>query len=56
MERIYWPAAVVQAYLQLIQLNLSSWRPQVAEWLHSKEAEPSLRMLLLAVPCSPTIH
>jgi len=56
MERIHWTAAVVQAYLQLIQLNLALWRPQVAEWLHSEEAKPSLEKLLLAVPCSPTIH
>jgi len=56
MERIYWPAAAVHAYLQLLHLNLNLWKPQVAEWLHSEEADSSLKLLLLTVPCSPTIH
>ena len=56
MERIYWPAAAVHAYLQLLHLNLNLWKPQVAEWLHSEEADSSLKLLLLTVPSSPTNH
>lgn len=48
--------AAIQAYLQLIELNMASWQPQVAEWLHSDEAESSLKHLLAVVPCSPTVH
>ena len=50
------PAAALLAYQQLMQLNLESWRPEVAEWLHSEEAEPVLKDLLVAVPCASTIH
>jgi len=48
--------AAMLAYQQLMQLNLESWRPEVAEWLHSEDAEPVLKDLLVAVPCSRTIH
>ena len=48
--------AALLAYQQLMQLNLESWRPEVAEWLHSEAAEPVLKDLLLAVPCARTIH
>lgn len=50
------PDFAIRAYLDLVELNLGSWRPEVAEWLHSRDAEISLRQLLAAVPCSPTIH
>ena len=50
------PAAAVQAYLRLIELNMGSWKPQVAAWLHSQEAEAPLRELLVMIPCSPTLH
>ncbi len=50
------PLASIQAYLRLMELNLGSWRPHVAEWLHSEEAEEPLKQLLVMVPCSPTIH
>ena len=50
------PAVVVHAYFRLIELNLSAWRPQVAQWLHSSAAEQPLRELLQHVPCSATIH
>jgi hypothetical protein len=56
MDSDYLPAHAIQAYLKLIELNMGSWRPQVAEWLHSEDAAPSLRELLASVPCSPTIH
>ena len=56
METTNVPDAVVQAHFQLIALNLGSWRPEVDEWLHSEEAEPSLQALLANVPCSPTVH
>jgi hypothetical protein len=55
-DQIELPDAAIQAYLQLIELNLGSWRPQVAEWLHSQEAEAPLKELLIMVPCSPTLH
>jgi hypothetical protein len=55
-DRVELPDAAIQAYLELIELNLGSWRPQVAEWLHSQEAEAPLKELLILVPCSPTLH
>jgi hypothetical protein len=55
-EPLELPEASIQAYLQLIELNLGSWRPQIAEWLHSQEAEEPLKELLTMVPCSPTLH
>lgn len=48
--------AMLHAYQKLIQLNLESWKPEVADWLHSEAAAPELRDLLIAVPCSPVLH
>ena len=48
--------ATLRAYQQLIQLNLESWKPGVAEWLHSEAAEPVLREMLALVPCPTTLH
>jgi hypothetical protein len=48
--------AAIHAYFRLIELNMASWKPQVAEWLHSEDAEDSLKQLLVLVPCSPTLH
>jgi hypothetical protein len=56
MEREQLPDFAIKAYLDLVALNMGSWRPEVAKWLHSEDAEPSLRSLLAAVPCSPTVH
>lgn len=56
VETIELPAVAVHAYLKLIELNMTSWRPQVAEWLHSADAEEPLKQLLANVPCSATIH
>ncbi len=50
------PAASVQAYLRLLELNLTTWKADVETWLHSDEARPELRELLAFVPCSPTVH
>lgn len=50
------PDAAIHAYLKLIELNLASWQPEVAEWLHSEDAKTQLRELLANVPCSPTVH
>ena len=50
------PAVALHAWFKLIELNLAAWRPQVAQWLHSSEAEEPLRELLENVPCSATIH
>ena len=55
-EKIELPDAAIQAYLRLMELNLASWRPHIAEWLHSEEAEAPLKELLTLVPCSPTLH
>ena len=49
-------AVAAQAYLELVALNMRLWRPEVANWLHSEDAESSLRQLLAAVPCPPTVH
>jgi hypothetical protein len=51
-----WQEAEIRAYLRLLELNLASWKPQVAEWLHSEDSTTALRQLLAAVPCSPTRH
>jgi hypothetical protein len=56
MDTTELPDAAIHAYLRLMELNMASWKPQVAEWLHSEDAEPSLKQLLVMVPCSPTLH
>ena len=56
MDAIDLPDGAIHAYLKLIELNMASWKPQVAEWLHSEDAGPSLKKLLAVVPCSATIH
>ena len=56
MDTMNVPEAVVNAHFQLIAINLGSWKPEVEEWLHSEEAEPSLQQLLAHVPCVPAIH
>lgn len=48
--------AAMLAYQQLLQLNWESWKPEVADWLHSEDAEPVLKELLAAVPCPATLH
>ena len=48
--------AALLAYQRLLQLNWESWKPEVAEWLHSEDAGPVLKDLLIAVPCSATMH
>jgi len=50
------PQAVILAYQQLIQLNLELYKPEVANWLHSEEAEPALKEMLVNVPCAGNIH
>ena len=50
------PAQALQAYFRLMELNLAAWRPRVAQWLHSTEAQAPLLELLQNVPCSATIH
>ena len=49
-------AAAMLAYQRLLHLNWESWKPEVAEWLHSEDAAPVLKDLLAAVPCSVTLH
>ena len=56
MEAPYLPTEAIHAYLKLIELNLSGWKPQVEAWLHSEAAELPLQQLLAIVPCSPTVH
>jgi hypothetical protein len=55
-KTIELPEASIEAYLRLMELNLGAWRPHVAAWLHSQEAEAPLKELLTMVPCSPTLH
>jgi len=50
------PQAVILAYQRLIQLNLESYKPEVADWLHSEEAEPVLKEMLANVPCVGHMH
>jgi hypothetical protein len=50
------PQAVILAYQQLIQLNLELYKPEVADWLHSEDAEPVLKEMLVHVPCAGNIH
>jgi len=45
------PEAVIQAYQRLVQLNLELHKPEVAQWLHSEDAEPALKEMLENVPC-----
>jgi hypothetical protein len=56
MEQHYLDDAAIQAYLQLIALNMRSWQPDVAAWLHSDAGNEALGQLLVVVPCSPTVH
>ena len=50
----YIPA--LEAYRQLLALNLGLYKPEVTDWLHSDEAEPVLTQILVNVPCSDTLH
>lgn len=56
MEAQYLNDAAIHAYLELIALNMRSWRPEIAEWLHSDDGAEALARLLAVVPCPPTIH
>jgi hypothetical protein len=56
MEQQYLDDAAIQAYLQLMALNMRSWKPDVAAWLHSDAGHVALGQLLVVVPCSPTVH
>jgi len=48
--------AAIHAYLELIELNMRSWQPEVSAWLHSDDSAAALARLLAAVPCSTTVH
>ena len=50
------PAEVLQAWIQLMQLNLTSHQPKVEAWLHSEDADPVLKQLLVNVPCAGLMH
>jgi hypothetical protein len=56
MEPHYLNEAAIHAYLELIELNMRAWRPEVAEWLHSDAGAEALGKLLAIVPCSPSVH
>jgi hypothetical protein len=56
MEANYLSEAAIHAYLELIELNMRAWRPEVAEWLHSEASAEALGKLLAIVPCSPSVH
>lgn len=50
------PPAVIEAWQQLMTLNLQGHKPEVADWLRSADAEPVLKTMLVNVPCSHTVH
>lgn len=50
------PAEVLQAWMQLMQLNLTSHQPKVEAWLHSEDADPVLKQLRVNVPCAGLMH
>jgi hypothetical protein len=56
MVTAYAPESIILAYQRLIQLNMESWKPEVADWLHSEDAEPVLKELLAVIPCVGSIH
>jgi hypothetical protein len=56
MEQHTLNEAAVHAYFELIALNMRSWQPEVAAWLHSDAGAAALGQLLAVVPCSPTVH
>jgi hypothetical protein len=56
MVATYAADAAIVAYQRLIELNFGLWKPEVADWLHSEDAKPVLKELLVYVPCSNTIH
>jgi len=56
MEQQYLDDTAIQAYLQLMALNMRSWKPDVAAWLHSEAGHVAMSQLLIVVPCSPTVH
>ena len=56
MEQQYLNDAAIHAYLQLIELNMRSWRPEVSAWIHSAEGADALEKLLEIVPCAPQVH
>ena len=56
MEQQYLKTEAIQAYLELLALNMRVWRPEVSAWIHSEEGADALGKLLAAVPCSPSIH
>ena len=50
------PLAAILAYQQLMQLNLELYKTEVADWLHSEDAGPALKELLVNVPCAGHVH
>jgi len=50
------PEDELEAWYQLMHLNLTSHQPKVEAWLHSEEADPVLRQLLVNVPCAGLTH
>lgn len=56
MEAQYLSDAAIHAYLELVELNMRSWQPEVSAWLHSDDSAEALSRLLAIVPCSPTVH
>jgi len=50
------PEEALQAWVELLQLNLTLHQPKVEAWLHSEEADPILKELLINVPCPAVIN
>jgi hypothetical protein len=55
MENMLPPAAI-EAWEQLLALNLQGHKSEVADWLRSEDAAPVLKTMLVNVPCSQTLH
>jgi len=56
MQHEQMEVIAARAYLELVALNMRLWKPEVADWLHSEDAEAQLKQLLAVVPCPPTLH
>ncbi len=51
MESIFVHEEAMKAQLTLLAINFSSWRPDINQWLHSKDSEVSLKGVLQHAPC-----
>jgi len=50
------PEEVWQAHLDLLRLNMTLHHPQIRVWLHSEDAVPALKEMLINAPGLGAIH